>query len=131
MRVKSLFLGAVIVGALAGCTSSWIVEPSQPTVNLINDLKLEGFTCNAGLSAITCRQTDPYVEKSSKICTADKGCIKQPCHDVRILYSIRQLPGGLPAVDQTVERTVTKSISKNSNYSAERVSELEAFCAID
>ncbi|MGF6282009.1 hypothetical protein ABH908_000504 [Pseudomonas frederiksbergensis] len=131
MRVKYLGFAFAVVASITGCTSGWIEEPSQATLNLVNDLKLEGFSCAAGFSAITCRQIDAYVEKSNKICSAEKGCIKQPCHDVRVVYSIKQQPGGLPAVDQTMERTVTKKIEKNSSYSAERTNDLEEFCAID
>jgi hypothetical protein len=131
MDVRTLILGIAVFTGLAGCTAGWIEEPSQPTVNLVNDLKLEGFSCAAGLSAITCRQIDPYVEKSSKLCSAEKGCVKQPCHDVRIVYSIKQMPGGIPAVDQTIERTVTKKIENNSNLSADRANELVEFCALN
>lgn len=130
MRVKYLAFAFAIVASISGCTSSWIEEPSQATLNLVNDLKLEGFSCAAGFSAINCRQIDAYVEKSNKICSAEKGCIKQRCHDVRVLYTIKQQPGGLPAVAQTMERTVTKKIEKNSSNSAERTSDLEEFCAI-
>lgn len=131
MRAKYLGFGFAVVASLAGCTANWIEEPSQATLNLVNDLKLEGFSCAAGFSAITCRQIDAYVEKSNKICSVEKGCIKQPCHDVRVLYTIKQQPGGVPAVDQTMERTVTKKIEKTSSYSAERTRDLEEFCAID
>lgn len=131
MRDKYIIVGFTVVVSLAGCTSNWIEEPSQATLNLVNDLKLEGFNCTAGFSAITCRQIDAYVEKSNKICTAEKGCIKQQCHDVRVVYSIKQQPGGLPAVEQTMERTITKKIEKSSTYSAERTRNLEEFCAID
>jgi hypothetical protein len=31
---------------------------------------------------------------------------------VRIVYTIKQMPGGIPAVDQTVERTVAKDSRK-------------------
>lgn len=131
MRANSLFLGIAIFASLAGCTAGWIEEPSQPTVNLVNDLKLEGFSCTSGFSSITCLQIDPYVEKSSKQCSAENGCIKQPCHDVRIVYTIKQMPGGIPAVDQTVERTVTKKLEKTSHLSEARAKELLEFCAID
>jgi hypothetical protein len=61
MRANRLLLGIAIFASLAGCTAGWIEEPSQPTVNLVNDLKLEGFSCTSGFSSITCLQIDPML----------------------------------------------------------------------
>lgn len=125
--------GALVLGVallVAGCTSAWINEPSPTTANLINDLKLEGFNCHAGFSSIECKQAEALVEKSSMVCTAEGGCVPQPCHDVRMVYTITQARDGIPGIVQTTERTVTRSIPKSDIYSAERVAELKEFCAI-
>lgn len=124
----ALILGAL--GCLAGCTSGWINDPSPTTANLINDLKLEGFKCHAGFSNIECKQSEAFVEKSSKICTAEGGCVAQPCHDVRVVYLITQARDGIPGIVQTTERTVTRNIPKGDLYTAERVAELKDYCAI-
>ncbi len=115
---------------LSGCAASWIASPSPATENLVHDLKLEGFECSAGLSAVTCRQAEPYVERSGKRCTADEGCVKQPCYDVRIVYEIRQGPSKMPAIVQTTERTVTKEIRPNPVNSGERIKLLEEYCLL-
>lgn len=124
---------AVLFGAfalLAGCTSAWITDPSPTTASLINDLKLEGFKCKAGFSTIECRQTEALVEKSAKICSSDKGCEPQPCHDVRLVYIITQARDGIPGITQTTERTETRKLPSGDMYSQERIADLKEYCAI-
>lgn len=130
MRSRTVLIIAILSG-LSGCTSGWISDPSPSTESLINDLKIEGFTCKAGLSAIECRQIEPYIERSPKICSSADGCVKQPCHDVRVVYEIRQGPSGIPGIKQTTERTVTKKIIAGDVYSGDRLKSLKDYCAIE
>ncbi|RMM39356.1 hypothetical protein QO021_29080 (plasmid) [Pseudomonas amygdali pv. lachrymans] len=116
--------------SLAGCTSAWISDPSPTTANLINDLKLEGFKCKAGFSTIECRQIDALVEKSAKLCSSEKGCAPQPCHDVRLVYTITQSRDGIPGIAQTTERTETRRLPSGDMYSQERIADLKEYCAI-
>ncbi len=118
------------VASLAGCTSAWITDPSPAMASLINDLKLEGFKCKAGFSNIECRQIDALVEKSAKICSSEKGCEPQPCHDVRLVYTITQARDGIPGIAQTTERTETRKLPSGDMYSQERIADLKEYCAI-
>lgn len=130
MRKPAAGLLLVAVASVSGCTSAWINDPSPSTADLVNDLKLEGFTCKAGFSTIVCRQTEAYVEKAAKICSSEKGCVPQPCHDVRIVYEITQASDGIPGIAQTTERTETRKIPKSDIYSDTRIAELKEYCAI-
>ena len=129
MSAKSLLLFSFIA-CLTACTSAWINDPSPTTVSLVNDLKLEGFGCTAGLSSIECRQIEPYIERAPKVCSSADGCVKQPCHDVRLVYEIRQTPGGIPTIAQSTEKTVTKKISESPVYSGTRLEQLKEYCAL-
>lgn len=130
MRKLSAALLLLAFATLTGCTSAWINEPSPSTADLINDLKLEGFKCRAGFSSIVCRQTEAFVEKSAKVCTAQEGCVPQPCHDVRAVYEITQANDGVPGIAQSIERTVTRKIPTGDIYSEARIADLKDFCAV-
>lgn len=130
MRARAI-LTIAILGGLGGCTSAWISDPSPSTESLINDLKIEGFTCKARLSTIECRQVEPYIERSPKICSSAHGCVKQPCHDIRVVYEIRQGPSGIPGIKQTTEKEVTKKIIAGDLYSGDRLKALKDYCAIE
>lgn len=127
-RSHILTLAAIFM--LAGCTAGWISSPSPATENLVHDLKLEGFQCTAGLSAVTCKQTEPYVERTGKSCTADAGCVKQHCYDVRIVYEIRQGPNKMPSVRQTTERSITTEIKPSPVNSGDRLKLLQEYCLL-
>lgn len=127
---KQHLVAALMAVALSGCAAAWLNDPSPATVNLINDLKLEGFECKAGFSSVECRQITAYIEKSPMICTSSTGCVPQPCLDVRIVYDITQAKDGIPGIVQTVERTVTRSIPPGDVYSEARRKDLEAYCSL-
>lgn len=131
MRDRGLCVATAMAFLLmSGCTAKWLSEPSPATANLVNDLKLEGFECRAGLASIKCRQREALIEKSGKVCSASGGCVAQPCHDVRTLYEITQRANGIPGIVQSTERTTTRKIPNNEFYSKERVADLKEFCAL-
>ncbi|WGK63413.1 hypothetical protein QAO71_17885 (plasmid) [Halopseudomonas sp. SMJS2] len=96
----SLFLAAF----LSGCASNWINSPSQQTLNFVNDLKLEGYTCQARLSDIVCSQTTPMKQKAPALCTSDAGCVDQPGHEIRNVYYITEKGNGIPKIRHVIDR---------------------------
>ena len=83
---------------VAGCTSAWIENPSPSTRNLVNDLRLEGFECNAHARYIECVQAEPMRNKQSAKCSAGKGCVEQPDILVFNRYRIQQPESGIPTL---------------------------------
>lgn len=92
---SSLALSATFL--LTACASAWINNPSPPTRGLINDLRLEGFQCDAKATSILCVQSVPLVKKQPSICSADKGCIKQPNKLIYNAYEVVQQADGIPS----------------------------------
>jgi hypothetical protein len=70
----------------------------------VNDLKLEGYDCNAGMSQIVCTQITPMIEKAPAICTSEAGCVEQPGHELRNVYVITEQGNGIPKIRQSIER---------------------------
>lgn len=131
MERGKAWIAAALVLSLTGCAAGWLNSPSPATENLVHDLKLEGFECTARLSSVLCSQSEAYIERSAMICTSAGGCVKQPCHDIRMVYEIRERENGIPSITQTTERTVTKSIQPSEINSGERLKLLLEYCALD
>ena len=111
MLSKTL-LGITACSVLAGCTNSWIVNPSPSTRELVNDLRLEGFECNARFSEVECVQIEPLRNKQPSICDSKKGCVAQPDVLIYNRYHITQKDTGIPGITHDlIEKTDTKLIS--------------------
>jgi hypothetical protein len=95
--------------SLAGCTSNWILNPSPSTRDLVRDLRLEGFECNAGLSEIECVQIEPQRNKQPAKCDSVRGCVDQPDILVYNRYHIIQQDSGIPGIKHDLlEKTESK-----------------------
>lgn len=94
----------ILVAALSGCASQWIDSPSQQTLSFVNDLKLEGYACEARLSDIVCTQITPMTQKAPALCTSEGGCIEQPGHEIRNVYYITEKGNGIPKIRHTIDR---------------------------
>ncbi|PBV09002.1 hypothetical protein CJU35_03880 [Pseudomonas aeruginosa] len=95
---------------IAGCTSSWIADPSPATRNLVNDLRLDGFECNARLSTIECIQKEPVRQKQPSKCDSSKGCVEQPALLLYNRYHIEQQDTGIPTVHHDVVQQVESKL---------------------
>jgi hypothetical protein len=96
--LSQTWLALAICTTLAGCTSSWIENPSPSTRDLIRDLRLEGFECKAGYSQIECIQIEPLRNKQPAKCDSVKGCVEQPNVLVYNRYHITQQDSGIPGL---------------------------------
>ncbi len=94
---------------VAGCTSAWIANPSPSTRNLVNDLRLEGFECNARGSYIECVQAEPMRNKQAAKCSAGHGCVEQPDILVFNRYRIQQPESGIPTLKHDLIEKVDTS----------------------
>lgn len=92
------FLCLAVPLVVAGCTSAWIENPSPSTRNLVNDLRLEGFECDAHSSYIECLQVEPMRNKQAAKCSAGQGCVEQPDILVFNRYRIQQPDNGVPTL---------------------------------
>jgi hypothetical protein len=100
--MKFQWIGVGLLATLAGCTSSWIADPSPSTRNLINDLRLEGYDCNARMSDIECIQKEPNVRHQASKCDSANGCIAQPNILVYNRYIIAQPSSGIPSLSHDI-----------------------------
>lgn len=94
----------VFAALLSSCASKWIDSPSQQTLNFVNDLKLEGYECQARLSDIVCTQIIPMKQKAPAICTSEAGCVEQPGHEIRNVYYITEKGNGIPKIRHVIDR---------------------------
>lgn len=106
-NVWLLILGCLCV---AGCTSAWIENPSPTTRNLVNDLRLEGFDCNARHSEIECLQAEPLRNKQPAKCDSVKGCVDQPDVLIYNRYHIQQQDNGLPSLKHEIVEKVDQQL---------------------
>ncbi|MFL1449305.1 hypothetical protein ACI77O_12990 [Pseudomonas tritici] len=113
--LSKTLLALTTLSLLYGCASSWINDPSPSTRNLVNDLRLEGFECNARYSDIECIQGEPLRNKQAAKCTAANGCIEQPDKLVYNRYLIDQQSSGIPSIHhEIVEQIEGKLIGGKS-----------------
>ncbi|MPQ69247.1 hypothetical protein [Pseudomonas sp. MWU12-2323] len=109
--LSNTWLGIIACAALAGCTNSWIENPSPSTRGLVNDLRLEGFECNARFSEVECVEIVPMRNKQPALCDSKKGCIAQPDVLIYNRYHITQVDSGIPGLTHDlIEKTDDKWI---------------------
>lgn len=109
--LSKIWLGIITCTVLAGCTSSWIKNPSPSTRALVNDMRLEGFECNAGFSEVECVEIEPLRNKQPAKCDSKKGCIAQPDVLIYNRYHITQQDSGIPGfTHDLIEKTDSKLI---------------------
>ncbi|MAG65045.1 MAG: hypothetical protein CMK74_04120 [Pseudomonadales bacterium] len=102
-QVKALAT-LLVAALLSSCASKWIDSPSQQTLNFVNDLKLEGYECQARFSDIMCMQSSPMIQKAPAICTSEDGCVEQPGHEIRNVYFISEKGNGIPNIRHIIDR---------------------------
>lgn len=88
--------------ALQGCAAHWINDPSPTVKNLINDLRLQGYVCEAGMVDVSCRQQDAYPIKAPMLCSSSGGCVPQMGKMATSVYVIGQDDRGMPTIKHHV-----------------------------
>jgi hypothetical protein len=106
MALHRNYYAMALCAFMSGCASSWIADPSPATRNLVNDLRLDGFDCNARLSDIECMQKEPLRQKQPSKCDSSKGCVEQPALLLYNRYHIVQQDSGIPTVQHDVVQQI-------------------------
>lgn len=100
----NFMLGLGVAVLVTGCTAGWIHHPSPQTKALVDDLKLEGFTCNANHTSVVCVQTEPLRNKRPSKCDSQRGCVRQPDQLIYNRYIIKQDASGVPGIQHDLLR---------------------------
>lgn len=109
-RTASILLALM---ALQGCAAHWINDPSPTVKNLINDLRLQGYVCEAGMFEVSCRQHEAYAIKAPMLCSSSVGCVPQTGQLATSVYVIGQDDRGMPIIKHHVAISDEEPVIQN------------------